>query len=308
MMRGVLASRRLLGILLLLLGVGIFAVTLFSRGTDAPRDATWIFVPQDRNPTNYELESVTLRLDLTNSSCSVLRVEIGLTIYNKTRDYGLGILEPLPVIEARTSASNPRGNASDPVTSVTPSGSYFTRSRYSFEYLGYTSILLNVPVLDPITFWGFGRRGTGFTFGSGFGFRGAGSEVDQFMRDANPSVVLNRGLTLSIIYPASWTLSVSETFPQPDKQFAVGKDRAATWFLNFNEILPAYFETARIVWTIPHKLQLRDLAIFVSGSVFSLGTTMLVSPYRERIGTARGYLLYRGIRRRILQALGQWRK
>lgn len=308
MKRRISTSRGVRGILLVLLGAGIFAATLFPIGTDAPRDATWIFVPQDRDPTDYGLESVTLWLDLTNSSCSVLRVEIRLSVYNKTRDYALGMLQPLQVIEDRTSASNLRGRASEPITSVTPSGSYFTRSRYSFENLGYASILLNVPVLDPITFWGFGRRGTGFTFGSGYGLRNAGPEVDQFMRDANPSVVLNRGITLSIIYPASWTLSVSETFPQPDKQFAVGEDRAATWLLNFHEVLPEYFETARIFWTVPQELQVRDLAILVSGSVFSLGATILVSPYRERTETAKGYLLYLRIRRRILQALGQWRR
>jgi len=307
MKRRVLASGRL-GILLVLLGVGTFAATLLPIGTDAPRDATWIFVPQDRNPTDYRLESVTLRLDLRESSCPVLRVEVGLFVYNKTRDYGLGLMQPLQVIEKRTSASNPGGRASEPITSMTPSGSYFTRSHYSFDNFGYTSILLDVPVLDPITLWGLGRRGAGFTFGSGYGFRNVGPEVNQFMEDTNPSEILNRGLTLSIFYPASWTLSASETFPQPDKQFAVGGDRAATWFLNFHEVLPEYFETARIFWTISQELQVRDLAILVSGSVLSLGTTILVSPYRERTGTAQGYLLYLRIRRRILQALGQWRR
>jgi len=306
MKRRVLASGRL-GILLMVLGIGAFSVTLFPIGTDAPTDATWIFVPQDRYPTDYGLERISLWLDLTNSSCSVLRVEIGLSVYNRTRDYALGMLQPLQVIEEHTSASNLRGHASEPITSVTPSGSYFTRSRYSFEYLGYASIALNVPVVDPITFRGFGRRGTGFTFGGGPGFFNAGPDVDQFMQDANPVVVLNRGLTLSIFYPASWTLSLPETSPQPNKQFAVGKDRLATWLLNLHEILPEYFETVRIFWTIPQELQVRDLVILVSGSVFSLGATILVSPYRERTGTAQRYLLYLRIRRRILQALGVWR-
>jgi hypothetical protein len=307
MKRRVLASGRL-GILLVLLGVGTFATTLFPFGTAAPRDATWIFVPQDRYPSDYALEGVTLWLDLANSSCSVLRVEIRLSIYNKTRDYSLGVLQPLQVIEERTTASNPRGRASKPSTTVTPSASYFTRSNYSFENLGYASILLDVPVLDPITFRELGRRGTGFTFGSGYGFRNVGHQVEEFMRDANPSVILNRGLTLSIIYPATWTLSLAETFPQPNKEFAADKDRVATWLLNLHEILPEYLETATIFWTIPQELQVRDLVILVSGSVFSLGATILVSPYRERTETAQGYLLYRRIRRRILQALGQWRK
>jgi len=307
MKRRVLASGRL-GILLVLLGVGIFATTLFPFGTAAPRDATWIFVPQDRYPSDYALESVTLRLDLTNSSYSVLRVEIGLSVFNKTRDYALGMLQPLPVIEERTSASNPRGHASEPITSVTPSGSYFTRSRYSFEYLGYASILLDVPLLDPITFRELGRRGTGFTLGTGYGFRNVGHEVEEFMQDANPSVILNRGLTLSITYPASWTLSLAETFPQPNKEFAADKDRVATWFLNLHEILPEYLETATIFWTIPQELLEQDLVILVSGSVFSLGAAILVSPYRETTETAQGYLLYLRIRRKILQALGKWRK
>ena len=113
MKRRVLASGRL-GILLVLLGVGTFAATLLPIGTEAPRDATWIFVPQDRDPTDYKLESVTLRLDLRDSSCPVLSVEVGLSVHNETRDYGLGLLQPLQVIDECTSASNPAAGHPSP--------------------------------------------------------------------------------------------------------------------------------------------------------------------------------------------------
>jgi hypothetical protein len=268
-------------------GAVFFAVTLFSIGTDVPRDATWIFVPQvELTPQiapDYQLIGVTLRLDLTNSSGHMLQVELDFMVNNKTRTYGLGIMQPLRVDEMRTAASNPNGDASHPITSVTLSGSYFTRSEYRFNSLGQASILLNVAVCDAITFWDFASRGTGFTFGSGKGLMGGGPDVDQFMENkgSTPDVILNNGLTLSAIYPASWQLSLSGSFPLPDKQFAVGPDRAATWFLNFNRVLPSYFETVELVWNIRLCITLRDFANFTSGIMIAFGSGIVIESTRR---------------------------
>lgn len=106
-----LASRRFrAGLLLLVLGIAVFfAVTVFSLGTEVPREATWIFVPQEelraQSMPDYKLEGVTLRLDLTNSDGPMLQVEFRLTIFNLTRTYGLGILQPFRVIEKDPTAS-----------------------------------------------------------------------------------------------------------------------------------------------------------------------------------------------------------
>jgi len=260
-------------------------VTAFSLGTGVPKEATWIFVPQIQAAPqplpDYELTGVTLRLDLTKTSGHELQVELRLHIFNKSRTYGLGILQPLRVAEDRTTASNSMGSATKPLTTVTPSGTYFTRSQFTFDSVGSLSVYLNIPLYDAITFRDFGRRGTGFTFGSGYGIR-AGDEVNQFMRDTTPDAILNQGLTLSVIYPSIWQLSLSETFPWPDKEFAVGQDRAVAWSLNFNAVLPAYFVTVTLIWSIPDELKYHNLATFGSGVMIALGSGIVTESTTRR--------------------------
>jgi hypothetical protein len=248
-----------------------------------PRDAIWIFAPQSeltpQIAPDYQLIEATLRLDLTNSSGPILQVEFRLTVNNKTRTYGLGILQPLRVVENRATASNDLGLASKPITSMTPSGSYFTRSQFTFTSYGTPTILLSVPLYAAMTFFDFGRKGTGFTFGTGYGIRG-GPEVEEFMRTSTPDVILNNGLTLSVIYPSSWQLTFPDTFPIPDKEFGVGGERAATWSLKFNSILPEYFVMVTLVWSDPAELMLRDLAIFGSGVLIAMGSGIAVEGTR----------------------------
>lgn len=265
-----------LGLILIVLGGAILGVTLFPSGTDVPRDATWIFLPQPMLPaySDYQPGSFTMTLDLTNSSASTLLLQLELAVHNATRIYRLGILQPLPVIESRVTASNSMGTASQPITNVTTYGTYFTRSEYRFNTSGFFRISLSLPLSDPVTLSGLGRRGTGFTFGSGYGIRG-GPEVDRFMKDTTPSQILNQGLTLSTIYPAAWQLSLPETFPSPDKQFAVGNDRAASWLLNFTKVLPQYFVSVDLVWSVTEELAWRDGFIFVSGITVSAGAGIL---------------------------------
>jgi hypothetical protein len=211
----------------------------------------------------------------------MLQVELRFSILNLSRTYDLGIMQPLPVIENRSTASNSMGSASTPITTVTPSGTYFTRSQFKFNSFGTPYIFLNVPLHDAITFLEFGKRGTGFTFGSGYGIRG-GPEVDQFMRASSPDVIFNNGLTLSVTYASSWQLSFPETFPSPDKEFGVGEFRAATWSLKFNQILPEYLVTVTLVWSISNELKLHDIANFVSGIMIGLGSGIVAE------GTRRG--------------------
>ncbi len=215
-----------------------------------------------------------MNLNLTNSSASTLQLQFELAVHNATRTYRLGILQPLPVIGNRASASNSMGTASTPVTDVTPYGTYFTRSEYNFSTFGFFRISLTLTFSDPVTLCGLGKRGTGFTFGSGYGIRG-GPEVDRFMKDTTPSQILNQGLTLSTIYPAAWQLSLPETFPSPDKQFAVGNDRAASWLLNFTKVLPQYFVSVDLVWSVAQELAWRDGFIFLSGITVSAGAGIL---------------------------------
>ncbi len=249
-----------------------------------PRDATWIFIPQEelapQSVPDYQLIGVTLRLDLTKTSGPMLQVEFRLTVINKTRIYGLGILQPLRVIENLTTASNSMGSASTPITTVTQFGTYFTRSQFMFNSFGTPSLFLNVPLYDAITFLEFGKRGIGFTFGSGYGIRG-GPVVDQFMRTSTPDVILNNGLTLSVTYPSSWQLSSPDTFPSPDKEFAVGQDRAATWSLKFNAILPEYFVTVTLVWSIPDEVEFHNLVTFGSGVMIGLGSGIATESSRR---------------------------
>jgi hypothetical protein len=271
-------SRRVLGLLLLVLGAICFAATVFSIGAEIPKEATWIFIPQDelvyQSVPDYKWVGVTLNLNLTNPNAPELQVEFTLTVFNKTRTYGLGLLQPLPVIENRTTALNSMGSASTPITTVTPSG-YFTRSQFKFNSFGTPSIWLNVPLRDAITFRKLGEKGTGFTFGSGNGIRG-GPEVEQFMQTSDPSVIIDKGMTLSVTYPSGWQLALPDTIPSPDKEFGVGEYRAATWSLNFHEILPTYFVTATLVWSITCQLELRDMLIFLSGVMISLGSSMAI--------------------------------
>jgi hypothetical protein len=100
----------------------------------------------------------------------------------------------------------------------------------------------------------------------------------------------------------------SDCYPSPDVQFLKAQWRIATWQMNFSGALSNFYRSIDCTIVDPWSAPLQQVLIFVSGSVLSLGTTMLVNPYLARIETARGYLLYRRIRRRILQALGQWRK
>ena len=121
----------------------------------------------------------------------------------------------------------------------------------------------------------------GFTFGSGYGIRG-GAEVDQFMRETDPSVVLNHGLTLSVTYLSSWQLSLPETYPLPDKEFGVGRDRAATWWLNFTApILRNYFVTVTLVWAIPEDLMWRDWISFGSGVAIAIASGVVTESTRQ---------------------------
>lgn len=274
-------KKPIVGLLLLSIGISIFAVTSFSIGSDVPRDATWIFVPQSESTSDYELTGVTLRLDLTFLPNPLLQVELNLIVNNKTRAYGLGILQPLSIIEKDATIGSVSGPTFHATTNVTSSGSYFTRGRYQFPSLGSTSLVLSVPVIGPITSWKFGRRGTGFTFGSGYGIS-SDSEIAQFMQDTTPNEILNRGLTLSIIYPRSWVLSLSETFPQPDKQFALGQDRVATWFLNFSGVLPQYFVTVSPAWLVPQELDLREWANFISGIMIGIGSGVVAEGFKTR--------------------------
>jgi hypothetical protein len=214
----------------------------------------------------------------------MLQVEFWLSVFNLTRIYGLGILQPLGVVQKRATASvypNTQGSASTPITTVTPLGTYFTRSFFKFNSYGTPSIVLNVPLSDAITFWAFGRRGTGFTFGSGYGIR-AGAEVDQFMIETNEAEILNHGLTLSATYPPSWQLSLPETFPFPDKEFGVGQDRAATWWLNFTApILRNYFVTVTLVWAIAEDLMWRDWISFGSGVAIAIASGVVTESTRR---------------------------
>jgi len=274
-------SRILLGGLLLLVGGGLFASTLISFGSNVPKDATWIFVPHQSNLPDYNLGGVTLRLDLTNSSHPMLQLEFDLCVFNNKTSYGLGILQPLHVIQNGVTTLNSMGTASDPITSVTQSGSYFTRTQYKFRSPGCNFVFLNVPVSEAITSWMLGRRGTGFTFGSGLGIP-ADPEIEQFETATSPSEILNRGLTLSTFYPPDWQLSLSETFPLPDKQFGVGQDRAATWFLNFSKTLPLYFVTVSLVWNAGTlELWARNWANFLSGIMIGIGSGILAESARR---------------------------
>jgi hypothetical protein len=100
----------------------------------------------------------------------------------------------------------------------------------------------------------------------------------------------------------------SDCYPSPDVQFLKEQWRIATWQMDFSGALSSFYRSIDCTIVDPWSAPKRQVLIFVSGSVFSLGTTILLSPYRERIEIARGYLLYRRIRRRILQALGHWRR
>jgi hypothetical protein len=187
-------------------------------------------------------------------------------------------LQPLSVVENSTYASNPFGNVTIPVTTVTKYGTYFTRSQYNFTHITadtFVTLTLTLPLSDPITSDQLGRKGTGFTFGNGKGLRG-GPEVDEFeMQNETPDWILNHGLTLSVIYQPDWQLSLSETFPSPDKQFAVENVKAATWLLNFTSTLSRYFVSVDLVWAVPQELMWRDGLIFFSGIIISTGAGLI---------------------------------
>jgi hypothetical protein len=100
----------------------------------------------------------------------------------------------------------------------------------------------------------------------------------------------------------------SDCHPSPDVQFLQAQWRIATWQMNFSGVLSNFYRSIDCTIADPWSAPKQQFLIFVSGSVFSAATTMLVSPYRDRIEIARGYLLYLRIRRRVLQALGQWRR
>jgi hypothetical protein len=265
--------------------MGVFGTAIFPTGSDVPKDATWIFLP---SPPDCQPRDVTMTLDLTNSSGPTLQLQFQLRIYNSTRTFGLGILQPLPIVEYYTYASNQWGNATKPVSTKTGYGTYFTRSQYNFKPNTFeATVTLTLTLSDPITSKQLGRTGTGFTFGSGKGLRG-GPEVDEFLIRFNdsPDWILNHELTLSVNYQPDWQLSLAETFPSPGKQFAVENVKAATWSLNFPSTLSRYFVTVYLVWAVPKELIWRDGSILISGIIIGTGagfiTEVLYDEHKKR--------------------------
>ena len=249
-----------------------YVVTVASRGSDVPKDATWIFVPQEnangRSPDFRQL-FVTLLLDLTNSSGPTLELVVSLDVSNAARTYSIGIMQPLAVV------------ASDRNTIVTSTGSYLSRQVYHVNGAGQAYLILFVTLQDALTIRNFVSQGTGFTFGSN---QPLPVEAGQFMKEneTDPSWILNNSIILSTIYPPSWQLSLSETTPQPDKLYAKGTEKAAVWALDLKKAPSLYFETVEIVWNKRFNLSIRDLINFIAAICIAFGSGMMIEGFKPR--------------------------
>lgn len=129
--------------------------------------------------------------------------------------------------------------------------------------------------------------------------------LDEY-RGKNPVDMMNlTPLTVTAVADEHQFFS-SDCYPTPDVEFLHGGDRIATWWMNFSGPLSNYYRSIDCTLVDPSYIQSRELLIFASGAVFSVGVKMTIDSCLEA-PTTRWLLIYLRVRHKILQALSKLR-
>jgi hypothetical protein len=92
---------------------------------------------------------------------------------------------------------------------------------------------------------------------------------------------MNGALTLSISYPRSWLLSLTETSRLPDKT-TVGEYTGLVWRLEFPKEKPSnYYETLTAVWLVPSELDFKNWVVVIASLFTATGAGVGANAFRE---------------------------